>query len=247
MEFIKKNALGVLICLVIAVPAWLLGQNFEVVGVYASRVASDSSNTQMDNFIVYPYTARRVLGGSEITQFLVKARDSESMTETISRLGGFLKGLVDTNTGGYDVYSESQWQEQSNEYLSMIGLVLGGIAAISLVVGGIGIMNIMLVTVTERTREIGIRRAIGAQRSSIVAQFLIEAAMLCGIGGVVGILFGTLGSVVLSKLLIDMVIYPPVNVTLGAFALSVALGLIFGCYPAVKASKLQPVEALRAE
>jgi putative ABC transport system permease protein len=108
-------------------------------------------------------------------------------------------------------------------------------------------MNIMLVTVTERTREIGVHRAIGAQRSSIVAQFLIEAAMLCGIGGIVGILFGTLGSVVLSKLLIDMVIYPPVNVTVGAFALSVALGLIFGCYPAVKASKLQPVEALRAE
>ena len=223
------------------------GQNFEVVGVYASRVASDSSTTQMDNFIVYPYTARRVLGGSEITQFLVKARDSESMTETISRLGGFLKGLVDTNTGGYDVYSESQWQEQSNEYLSMIGLVLGGIAAISLVVGGIGIMNIMLVTVTERTREIGIRRAIGAQRSSIVAQFLIEAAMLCGIGGIVGILFGTVGSVVLSTLLMQITIYPPVKVTLGAFALSVALGIIFGIYPAAKASKLQPVEALRAE
>jgi len=223
------------------------GQNFEVVGVYGSRVDAGSSNAQMDNFIVYPYTTSRILGGSEITQFLVKARDSESMTETISRIGGFLKGLIDTNTGGYDVYSESQWQEQSNEYLNMIGLVLGGIAAISLVVGGIGIMNIMLVTVTERTREIGIRRAIGAQRSSIVAQFLIEAAMLCGIGGIIGILFGTLGSVVLSTLLMQITIYPPVKVTLGAFALSVALGLIFGIYPAAKASKLQPVEALRAE
>ena len=160
------------------------GQNFEVVGVYAARVDPDSSNAQMDNFIVYPYTARRVLGG---------------------------------------------------------------IAAISLVVGGIGIMNIMLVTVTERTREIGIRRAIGAQRSSIVAQFLIEAAMLCGIGGIIGILVGTLGSVVLSTLLMQMTIYPPVKVTIGAFALSVALGIIFGIYPAAKASKLQPVEALRAE
>ncbi|MDY3985188.1 ABC transporter permease [Dysosmobacter sp.] len=223
------------------------GQNFEVVGVYAARVDPDSSNAQMDNFIVYPYTARRVLGGGDITQFLVKARDSESMTETISRLGGFLKGLVDQNTGGYNVYSESRWQEQSNEYLTMISLVLGGIAAISLVVGGIGIMNIMLVTVTERTREIGIRRAIGAQRSSIVAQFLIEAAMLCGIGGIIGILVGTLGSVVLSTLLMQMTIYPPVKVTIGAFALSVALGIIFGIYPAAKASKLQPVEALRAE
>ena len=223
------------------------GHNFEVVGVYASRVDSDSSNKQMDNLIVYPYTTSRVLGGGSMEQYLVKARDSESLTETISRLGGFLKGVVDTNTGGYDVYSQSQWQEESNEMLGMIGLVLGGIAAISLVVGGIGIMNIMLVTVTERTREIGIRRAIGAQRSSIVAQFLIEAAMLCCIGGIIGILFGTIGSVVLSKLLVQMTIYPSAKVTVGAFALSVGLGIVFGVYPAIKASKLQPVEALRAE
>ena len=214
------------------------GNKFLVAGVYAARLSDESADqSRMDNFIVFPYTARRVLGGDKPTEFLVKARSSEAMTEAISRLSGFLKGLVDQNTGGYNVYSESQWQEQSNEYLSMIGLVLGGI----------GIMNIMLVTVTERTREIGIRRAIGAQRSSIVAQFLIEAAMLCGIGGIVGILFGTAGSVILSTLLMQMTIFPPVKVTVGAFALSVALGIIFGSYPAAKASKLQPVEALRAE
>ena len=224
------------------------GNKFLVVGVYAARLSSESAqNNRMDNFIVFPYTARRILGGEKPTEFLVKARSSEAMTEVISRLSGFLKGLVDQSTGGYNVYSESQWQEQSNEYLTMIGMVLGGIAAISLAVGGIGIMNIMLVTVTERTREIGIRRAIGAQRSSIVAQFLIEAAMLCGIGGIVGILFGTVGSLVLSTLLMGVTIYPPVKVTLGAFALSVALGVVFGIYPAAKASKLQPVEALRAE
>ena len=224
------------------------GNRFLVAGVYAARLSDESANnSRLDNFIVFPYTARRILGGEKPTEFLVKAHSSEAMTEAISRLSGFLKGLVDQNTGGYNVYSESQWQEQSNEYLSMIGLVLGGIAAISLAVGGIGIMNILLVTVTERTREIGIRRAIGAQRSSIVAQFLIEAAMLCGIGGIVGILFGTAGSVILSTLLMQMTIFPPVKVTVGAFALSVALGIIFGSYPAVKASKLQPVEALRAE
>ncbi|MCF2663455.1 ABC transporter permease [Oscillibacter valericigenes] len=224
------------------------GNKFLVAGVYTARLSDESADQSwLDNFIVFPYTARRLLGGDKPTEFLVKARSSEAMTEAISRLSGFLKGLVDQNTGGYNVYSESQWQEQSNEYLSMIGLVLGGIAAISLAVGGIGIMNIMLVTVTERTREIGIRRAIGAQRSSIVAQFLIEAAMLCGIGGIIGILFGTAGSVILSNLLLQMTIFPPVKVTVGAFALSVALGIIFGSYPAAKASKLQPVEALRAE
>ena len=224
------------------------GQNFLVVGVYASRLSEESAGAStLDNFIVFPYTARRVLGGEKPTEFLVKARSSEDMTEAISRLSGFLRGLVDQNTGGYNVYSESQWQQQSNEYLTMIGMVLAGIAAISLLVGGIGIMNIMLVTVTERTREIGIRRAIGAQRSSIVAQFLIEAAMLCGIGGIVGIAFGTLGSMALSTLMFQMTIYPSPAVTIGSFSLSVVLGVIFGSYPAVKASKLQPVEALRAE
>ena len=224
------------------------GQNCLVVGVYASRLSEESAGAStLDNFIVFPYTARRVLGGEKPTEFLVKARSSEDMTEAISRLSGFLRGLVDQNTGGYNVYSESQWQQQSNEYLTMIGMVLAGIAAISLLVGGIGIMNIMLVTVTERTREIGIRRAIGAQRGSIVAQFLIEAAMLCGIGGIVGIAFGTLGSMALSTLMFQMTIYPSPAVTIGSFSLSVVLGVIFGSYPAVKASKLQPVEALRAE
>ena len=150
-------------------------------------------------------------------------------------------------TGGINVYSESQWQQDSNEYMNMISLVLGGIASISLVVGGIGIMNIMLVTVTERTREIGIRRAIGAERSAIVTQFLIEAAMLCGIGGVIGIGIGTLGTRAAGRLLMQIDIWPSAGITLCAFLLSVVLGILFGIYPAAKASKLQPVEALRAE
>ena len=224
------------------------GLNFEVVGVYGSRMSEEKANqNQMDNLIVFPYTVRRVLGGEAPTQFQVKVKDAEMITEMISRIGGFLKGLVDTNTGGYDVYSENQWQEYENEQMTVIGLVLGGIAAISLLVGGIGIMNIMLVTVTERTKEIGIRRAIGAQRSSIVAQFLVEAGMLCGIGGVVGVAVGTVGSVVLGKMMYQMTIYPPVWVTVAALSLSVALGILFGVYPAIKASRLQPVEALRAE
>ena len=169
------------------------------------------------------------------------------MTEVVSRIGGFLKGIVDSTTGNYDVFSENQWAEYENEQMNIIGLVLGGIAAISLLVGGIGIMNIMLVTVTERTREIGIRRAIGAQRSSIVAQFLVEAGMLCGMGGVVGVAVGTAGSIILGKLMFQMKIYPPLWVTVAALSLSVALGILFGVYPAIKASRLQPVEALRAE
>ena len=221
------------------------GNKFTVVGVYAPRgEEGENSINQMDNIFVIPYTMTRLLGGS-VDQYTVKVRSSEDMTEVTSRLGGFLKGLIPQGTGGYDVYNEGQWQQYQNETMNTISMVLGGIAAISLL--GIGIMNIMLVTVTERTREIGIRRAIGAQRASIVTQFLIEAGMLCGMGGVVGIAVGTAGSVVVSRLMYQMTVYPPVWVGLAAFALSVALGVLFGSYPAIKASKLQPVEALRAE
>ena len=223
------------------------GNKFTVVGVYAPRgEEGENSINQMDNIFVIPYTMTRLLGGS-VDRYTVKVRSSEDMTEVTSRLGGFLKGLIPQGTGGYDVYYEGQWQQYQNETMNTISMVLGGIAAISLLVGGIGIMNIMLVTVTERTREIGIRRAIGAQRASIVTQFLIEAGMLCGMGGVVGIAVGTVGSVVVSRLMYQMTVYPPVWVGLAAFALSVALGVLFGSYPAIKASKLQPVEALRAE
>ena len=217
--------------------------------MYAARVEPDTPSAyQTDNLIVYPYTATRLLGDQSPTEFLVKAKDDASMTNAITEIGGYLKGIVDTNSGdSYNVYPENQWQDYQNQQLTLISLVLGGIAAISLLVGGIGIMNIMLVTVTERTREIGIRRSLGAQRSSIVAQFLIESGMLCGMGGIVGIIFGTIGSLVLGKFLFQMTIFPATWVTLAAFGLSVALGVLFGSYPAAKASKLQPVEALRAE
>ena len=206
-----------------------------------------AQGSTIDNIILLPYTARRLLGGNRIENFIIKAKDGVSTTEVATRVRGFLKGLVDPATGDSYVSPDDRWQQSMNEQMGMISLVLGGIAAISLLVGGIGIMNIMLVTVTERTREIGIRRAIGAQRSSIVTQFLIEAAMLCGIGGIIGILLGTPGCYVAGNLLFKMTIYPSASVTAGALGFSVLLGLIFGSYPAIKASKLQPVEALRAE
>ena len=142
----------------------LNGQSFEVVGVYAPRLTGESASaSQIDNVIILPYTARRVLGGDAPEQFIVKTRSSEDMIEASSRIGGFLKGLVNPNAGGFQVDQENSWQQEQNKQMGMISLILGGIAAISLLVGGIGIMNIMLVTVTERTREIGIRRAIGAE------------------------------------------------------------------------------------
>ena len=120
------------------------GNKFEVVGVYAARVEPDTPSAyQTDNMIVYPYTATRLLGGQTPTDFLVKAKDDDSMTNAITEIGGYLKSFIDTNSGGYNVYPENQWQDYQNQQLTMISLVLGGIAAISLLVGGIGIMNIM--------------------------------------------------------------------------------------------------------
>ncbi len=270
------------------------GNPFLVVGVYGSRLSEESAaSSNIDNFIAFPYTTRRVLGGEAPSQFTVKAKEGVELNAIIPQIGGFLRGLlgqsgsydvssenqwqdyqndqftvkakegVELNaiipqiggflrgllgqSGSYDVSSENQWQDYQNESLTQLSIILGGIAAISLLVGGIGIMNIMLVTVTERTREIGIRRAIGAQRANIVAQFLIEAAMLCGMGGLVGIAVGTLGSVILSTALVQITVFPPLWVTAAALALSLALGVLFGSYPAMKASRLQPVEALRAE
>ncbi len=227
----------------------LNNQNFEVIGVYASRIKEGSTSmSTLDNFVLAPYTAKRVLGGdSGDSNFTVVAKDPTKMDDIVTQLDGFLKGLLQQGVNDYSVRPENQNMDYVTESLNLIGGVLAGVAAISLMVGGIGIMNIMLVTVTERTREIGIRRAIGAQRSSIVTQFLIEAAMLCGIGGIIGIGIGTLGCFVLGNLLFSMTIYPSAAVTAGAFGLSVLLGVVFGCYPAVKASNLQPVEALRAE
>nr|WP_325196647.1 ABC transporter permease [uncultured Oscillibacter sp.] len=223
------------------------GYPFKVVGVYAEK--DPDSPWSQDNIIVFPYTASRLLNpGQDMSEFVVKAASAEATTEAVSRINGFLAGLTSNGEKGWgNAYSNNQWQESYNEQATMMSVVLGGIAAISLLVGGIGIMNIMLVTVTERTREIGIRRAIGAERSSIVTQFLIEAAMLCGIGGIIGIAFGTLATRLAGRLLIQIDIWPSVTITLGAFALSVALGVLFGIYPAAKASRLQPVEALRAE
>ena len=225
------------------------GVPFTVVGIYAEKDAE--STYSLDNVIVLPYSASRFIPDSDanLNQCTIKVKDSQSINEVITRVQSYLDSLTQNQERGYGyVYSESQWQESDSNMLTMISVVLGGIAGISLLVGGIGIMNIMLVTVTERTREIGIRRAIGAERSSIITQFLVEAAMICGIGGIIGIAIGYGGTHLAGRLLFDgMSLYPAPRITVGAFAFSVSLGILFGMYPAIKASGLQPVVALRAE
>ncbi len=234
------------------------GIPFTVIGTYVEKMANNVNNSYIDNVIVLPYTAARALGqggSNSISDFYVKASSGKTVNEVVTRLTGFLTGICgdpndwNNNKGYFSAYSEQQWIDQDNQAATAMSLVLGGIAAISLIVGGIGIMNIMLVTVTERTKEIGIRRAIGAERKSIVAQFLIEAGMICGIGGIIGAILGTMLTLLGGKFILKFTepLWPPVPIALGALVFSVALGIIFGMYPAIKASGLQPVEALRAE
>ena len=202
----------------------------------------------MDKMILLPSTMTRYFNDNQpIDQFVVKVRSSEDLRPVITSLKTFLSGVIDPNSGGFGVNSDDVYKEQQGDATAMQQRFLGGIAAISLLVGGIGIMNIMLVTVTERTREIGIRKAIGAERSSIIVQFLIEAAMICGIGGLFGIGVGYIGTLIIGKISFNTILIPSPAITLGAAAISVALGIIFGMYPAIKASGLQPVVALRAE
>lgn len=222
----------------------IAGYPFTVIGVYKAKDAN--SEYSMDNMAVVPESANRILNKNEpITSFVVKARNSSSMSRVMSELSAFLTTVAGQDS--FNLYSESQGAKEVNKQNVMMSLVLGGIAGISLLVGGIGIMNIMLVTVSERTREIGIRKSIGAPRSSILAQFLVESAVVCGAGGVLGILLGVCGSLIAGKMLLKMILFPNSTLAIGAFTFSVVLGIGFGMYPAAKASGLTPVEALRID
>ena len=236
------------------------GTPFLVVGVYESKsagvnVGSSEENqwiqetiNRQDYMILLPSTMTRIFNNNQpIEQYIIKAKDAESLKEVSTLVNGFLAGFISSDNGYYYIDNPTSYQNEQAEADKLQQRFLGGIAAISLLVGGIGIMNIMLVTVTERTREIGIRKAIGAERKSIIVQFLIEAAMICGIGGIFGIIVGYLGTLIVGKMNFDIILIPSAGITVGAFLISVALGIIFGLYPAVKASGLQPVDALRAD
>ena len=225
----------------------LNGQSFLVVGWYEAMDVEYWP--ELDNVIVIPYTFNRTLNNNQqMSSYVVKARSAEATVQAMTKISAYLNGFINSDNGYCSVRSDNASADDLKNQNAMQAMVLGGIAAISLLVGGIGIMNIMLVSVTERTREIGIRKAIGAERKSIIVQFLIEAAVICGIGGIIGIILGYMGSLIAGKFLLEgMILWPSAGITIGAFAFSVVLGILFGLYPAVKASGLQPVEALRAE
>ncbi len=222
------------------------GTPLTVVGTFYQKDGGEESS--MDDAIVVPYTLnRQMLGTDSVTEFTVKVTSSTGMSAVIAAVEDWLAENINTNTSEYTVENGNDAMEAAEDETASLQVVLGGVAGIALLVGGIGIMNIMLVTVTERTREIGIKKAIGAQRSVIISQFLVESTVLSGCGGVIGIFIGYSGSLILGKAIYDMILLPDTWMTVAAFAFSLAMGVGFGMYPAVKASALQPVDALRAD
>ena len=220
------------------------GRPLTVVGVLKRNAELEMLPGSQDDQIYIPYTtALEIMGSRWVNLYIFTSTSGETADAGKRIIEAYLNDFFRTDDGMWNYFYITTMAEQANQINAMMGVAMGvlvAIAAISLLVGGIGIMNIMLVTVTERTREIGIRKAIGAERRSIIAQFLIEAAVICGIGG--------MGSLIAGKFLLNgMILWPDQGIVLGAFLFSVVLGVIFGMYPAVKASGLQPVVALRAE
>lgn len=220
------------------------GVNFKVVGLLEEK-GGTSMGSGDDEVIIPITTAQRLMGNNGIRSVFVQASGPDQVNSVVTQLDNILYNLT-KNTDSYRVFNQVQMLDTVNQVTGMLTMLLGGIAGISLVVGGIGIMNIMLVTVTERTREIGIRKAIGAKRRDILRQFLIEAITVSGLGGIIGILVGGGLSALIGSL---MSIETSVSLSvIGlSFGFSVLVGVVFGLYPANKAAKLNPIEALRFE
>jgi putative ABC transport system permease protein len=227
------------------------GQIFKVVGLLEEKDNGQDRST--DDQVIIPVTvAQRLSRNAVISNFTVQASTPQAVDSVMNKLNAFLMKVFN-NENAFRVSNQAQMLSTLSTITGAMMAVLGGIAAISLIVGGIGIMNIMLVSVTERTREIGIRKAIGAKRRSIMVQFLIEAIMVTGMGGVIGVLMG-LGIIKfiignLSKFSSSVSIQPVYSIQWIAisFGISLATGVVFGLFPAYKAARLNPIQALRFE
>lgn len=221
---------------------------FTVIGLL-NRKSSNASQGGDDDMIIMPYSrATRLIRNANINSFAVSATDSDHMTDATNAIEAVLYKKFKSDDY-YTVTNQADQISTIDDALGSMTLLMAGIAGISLIVGGIGIMNIMLVTVTERTREIGIRKAIGAKTGTILVQFLIESAVVSCLGGIAGIVLGIVGSHFLCTAM-NMPTVPisqQTTVILGSFLFSAVIGIFFGLYPARKAARLNPIEALRFE
>jgi putative ABC transport system permease protein len=225
------------------------GINFTVIGVLKSK--GDQGWFNPDDQAMIPYTTamNQLLGLDYLAEIDVHAQDGADMTRMMADITRLLRKrhrLHEGTADDFNIRNQADMIETANQFTRTFTILLGGIASISLLVGGIGIMNIMLVTVTERTREIGIRKAIGAKERSILMQFLLEAVIVSGLGGAMGVLLGVVAALLVEHFTDFTTVISPMNVVM-ALTFSAMVGIFFGWYPALRAARLDPVDALRYE
>lgn len=235
------------------------GLSLTVVGVLTEKGRTFEGDSDKNVFVPLSTVQKRMLGSEMAGELYAQPIDLEHMNEAKDQVWQVLMARYQ-NLPGWKVDSFDNMLNSINQILAIFTLVMGSIAGLALLVGGIGIMNIMLVTVTERTREIGIRKAIGAKRRDILIQFLIESATLSGVGGLTGVAVGTGSAYLIHYIttfipsLVDkqtgqkgIAVFVPIPVVIGSFLFSAGIGIFFGIYPAIRASRLNPIDALRHE
>ena len=222
---------------------------FEVIGVHKRKGAIGFSNPDDDIYIPLATSQYRVTGQEQIQNISVQVAPGAQLAQAMVEIERVLRrehALLPGRDNDFALLDRRQFLATQQQTTEILGFLLAGIAGVSLIVGGIGIMNIMLVTVTERTREIGIRKALGATRGNIMRQFLVESVTLCVLGGLIGMALGAAAAMMLSKLAGWSTFVTGESLAL-AFGFSAGVGLLFGLWPARRASRLDPIEALRYE